>query len=177
VTVLLVYRNTTPEAMEWAEDFKARATSINEARHKWMETFYDLYKVPEYARGAFVRGEEFTGITWPEDMPLPTRWFRPVAIPQLIRPRGNARALIAEMKAFNAPDVRAELREHLGMPSYILVRERFLSCGVRLEDDGVWVTWGAREVADQPEMADISGQGWERVVLSAFIERFGEEEL
>lgn len=179
---LAAYRNSKPEVMAWAEDYKRRSTEVHQARYEWMSALYDAHGVPEDDRGAFVSGERFSGISWPRNTPLPEHWFRPVKTPQLVRPRakGQGNKLLKEMAKFDRPDARNELQKRFGMPVLLFVGAHLYTNGVRFEDDGVWVTWGARECADAIEKDkehDIAAHGWVRVSMVEFIERFGEDAL
>lgn len=176
MTALLVYRNDAPEVLAWFEDFKARMIAAREKRTDWMAALYDAHGVPddETVRGAFVRGERFSGIAWPKDTDLPRGWYRPVKTPELIRPKGGSKAS-KDMTRFDLPDMRRELNERFGMPRVIFHGLGMFSPGVRLEDDGAWVTWGSKDVVDQ--LADIEARGWVRVPLVEFIARFGEDAL
>jgi hypothetical protein len=180
VSALLVYKNATPEAMAWAEDFKARTRKTLDARAEWMSALYDAHGVPddEQSRGAFVREETFSGLAWPNDCPLPNGWFRPVKTPQLIRPLGNRKAgkvALAEMAKLNYPDARQEMRERLGMPGHAFVGLGLYRPGVKPEDDAVWVTWGTRDASDV--IGNVASFGWQRVPLVEYIARFGEDAL
>lgn len=182
MTALLVYRNSTPEVMAWAEDYKARAERIAAERWEWMRTLYDAHGVPDddKVRGAFTRGCTFSGLAWPKDVPLPDGWFRPVKTPQLVRPRQNVKAgkdAAAQMARFDRPDARRELSKRFGMPEFVFHGSGLYNHGVQFEDDGVWVTWGDRGIADEKDMADVESFGWVRVPLTEYIERFGEDAL
>ncbi|WP_100499392.1 hypothetical protein [Geodermatophilus chilensis] len=187
MTALLIYRNATPEVMAWAEDYKARAQQVAAARWGWMADLYDAHGVPDDTpdsdariRGAFTRGCAFSGLSWPDDIPLPDGWFRPVKTPQLVRPRANTKAgktALAEMARFDRPDARRELRKKFGMPEHVFAGSGLYTSGVRMEDDGVWVTWASRDVAHEKEMANVGDHGWERIPLARYIDRFGEDDL
>ena len=178
MTALLVYRNDTAPVMAWAKDADQRGRATQTARFQWMEAVYDAADVPEELRGAFIQdGHRFSGIAWPETIPLPKGWLRPRDTPQLIRPRLGVKigkTIDAQMREFDFPDTRAELRQ-FGMPGHASVGLSFLSCGVRAEDDGVWVTWGNKDVANS--LGDVESNGWVRVPLVEYIERFGEDAL
>lgn len=182
MTALLAYRNATPEVMAWAEDYKARSKAVLDARFEWMSALYDAHGVPDddSVRGAFIRGCSFSGLSWPHDIPLPHGWFRPAQTPQLVRPRGNTKAgkaAGAEMAKFDRPDARRELHRKFGMPEHVFAGNGLYSCGVRMEDDGVWVTWATRDVAQERAMANVADHGWERIPLVDYIQRFGEDDL
>jgi hypothetical protein len=182
VSALLIYRNDSPDALTWAEDYKARSSSIHKARWEWMARLYDEHDIAEEARGGFTRDRSgtFSGISWPTDVPLPAGWFRPVKTPELIKPRSNTapgKRLWKEMARFDQPDVVAELRERFGMPEVVFAGLHIYSAGVRFEDDAVWVTWGDRKVADLIDAEKLAEHGWVRVPLVDYIKRFGEDAL
>lgn len=187
----LAYRLSTPEALAWAEDYKARVVAVKDARHDWMDKLYDAHGIPgEHdgkVRGAFVRGEAFSGLAWPKDAPLPDGWFRPVKTPQLVRPKESTKAgkvAAKEMRQFDTPSMRGEIRKRFGMPDHLFAGNGLYTCGVRLENDGVWVTWASRDVEDElndPKVMrhhpGFEGAGWVRVPLAEYIVRFGEDAL
>lgn len=178
----LAYRNNRPDVLAWAAEYKTRSQSVHSARYEWMSALYDAHGVPDddKVRGAFMRGgTTFSGISWPDDVPLPDGWFRPVKTPQLVRPRGSvkaAKAALADMARFDRPDARRELRAKFGMPDFVFHGSGLYNCGVRMEDDGVWVTWAERGIADEKEMAQVGDHGWERIPFVEYVQRFGEDE-
>jgi hypothetical protein len=195
MSALLVYRNSTPEALAWAEDYKARAKEVLDARLEWMKAIYDAAGVPDpepydkNVRSAWIRsGGAFIGLSWPRSMDsqLPEGWFRPAKEQHLVRPRADKRGkkIIAEMRRYDRPDARRELAEKFGMPDHLFAGNGLYTNGVAMKDDGVWVTWGSKDVEDEladpkvmrhyPRFADA---GWVRVPLVEYIERFGEDAL
>ncbi|MCU1617369.1 MAG: hypothetical protein JWO98_4909 [Frankiales bacterium] len=178
MSALLVYKNERPEVLAWAVDVRGRITKNNAARFEWMTALYDAHGVPDddKVRGAFSRGCEFSGISWPDSVPLPAGWFRPVKTPQLVRPRHNSKAALAEMARFNRPDARGELAKRFGMPEITFVGNGLYTNGLDFtQDDAVWVTWGTRDAVDK--LGDVESHGWVRVPLVEYIERFGEDAL
>jgi hypothetical protein len=176
MSALLVYRNSTPEIMTWAEDFKSRTIAAREARMAWMDALYSAHGVPEdeSVRGAFVQGERFSGISWPTDTNLPRGWYRPTKSPELIRPKSGSKAS-KEIHHFDLPDMRHELNERFHMKPVVFHGLGMFSPGVRIEDEAVWVMWGSRDVADQ--LGEAEAHGWVRVSLVDYIARFGEDAL
>lgn len=179
MTALLVFRNDTAPVMEWAADVERRTNDIATARYEWMTKLYDEHDVPEDQRGAFTAGPyRFSGILWPDSMPLPTGWLRPKDSPQLIRPRLGVKVgkrIDTEMRQFDRPDLGEEMHQRFGMPDRAFAGLSMWSCGFRKEDDGIWVTWGTKDVL--PQLGDVESHGWVRVPLVEFIERFGEDAL
>lgn len=182
MSALLVYRNSTPEVMAWAEGFKARTSEIGSRRTKWMDAFYSEHapRIPDNKRGTFSRGNVFSGVMWPERMDPPKGWRRPsYGDARLIIPDQRykvGKAAVAAMDALAWPDARRELSQQHGMRSFATTPlAHYWTPGVAIEDDGVWITWGSRDVA--PELGDVESHGWARVPLVEYIERFGEDAL
>jgi len=186
VSALLSYRNSTPEVMAWADDIRAREKVVLTARMEWMKAIYDEAGVPDpepynkHVRSAWIRDSgAFIGLSWPRklDDHLPTGWFRPVKEQHLVRPRGNNKTAIAEMHKYDRPDARRELEKSFGMHGRTFAGMGFYTCGIRYEDDGVWVTWASTDVAKEPWAQKVGDFGWVRVPLVEYIQRFGEDAL
>jgi len=173
----LVYRNSTPELLAWAADVQARHVQTTQERQVWMDALYDTAGVPtgDPTRVAYFQGHRFSGLGWPDGVDLPRGWFRPVKTPQLIRPRASNKRLEKELQRYSQPDQRRELEELHGMRGRAFSGLGLYSCGVRLEEDAVWVTWGTQGVTRELEPA-ATEHGWERVTLVQYLQRFGEEE-
>lgn len=183
---LLVYRNSTPEVMAWAEDIRARERKVLEDRLVWMRAIYDAAGVPDpepydkNVRSAWIRnGGAFIGMSWPRELDdqLPEHWFRPVKDDHLVRPRatGAGKKIIAEMRRFDRPDARRELEQKFGMHGVTFAGTGLYSCGVHYEDDSVWVTWASADVAEEKWAQNVGDHGWVRVPLVEYIGRFGED--
>lgn len=181
MSTLLVYRNTTPDVMAWAAEITARTSDVGERRTAYVDALCEAHGGPgEDERGAYSNGNEFIGIAWPAETPVPKGWRRPSDDHRLIKPHLSTRigkAAAAELSTMAWPDPRDELSRLHGMRSLAIVPDtnRYYTPGVRIETDGVWVTWGSRDVAGL--LPEAFAHGWDRVSLAEYIARFGEDAL
>jgi hypothetical protein len=179
VSALLAYRNATPEVMAWGKDAQARWQAARERQQEWGRQFTAAHLPGAEPVGLYVYDSgKVAAVAWPDDAAVPPGWRRPAKERGRIVPRLSTTAGKHAAKALAAlaePDVRSEVAK-LGLPALAFIGFHGYRPGIRFEDDGVWVTYGDRAVAEQVgEKAEQ--HGWERVPLVAFIERFGEDQL
>lgn len=182
MTALLVYRNSTPEALAWFADFDKRYRENRSKVIDWLDRFCDAHGgPPRDERATWSYGDNRVyGITWPIDAEVPKGWRRNPDRRGTIRPHMGTRMgkdadkLLASL---GGPSLDDEMADRFGMPRRVMVSEhnRMYRYGFRATDDALWVTWGTRDVIDK--LGDIGSHGWVRVPLTEFIERFGEDAL
>lgn len=182
MSALLAYRNESPEALAWAEDYKARYESKRAVVIDWLDRFCEAHGGPPKAERATWSYDDgrITGISWPVDAEVPSGWRRkPDNRKQIVPHRGSRKGKDADklLAQLSGPSLEDEVDEKFGMPRRVMVAEqsRMYRYGFRMEDDGLWVTWGSRDV--EAKLPAVAERGWVRVPLVKYIERFGEDAL
>ena len=182
MTALLIYRNSTPEALAWFADYDRRYREIRAEVIDWLDRFCDENGgPPREKRATWSYGDgRVYGISWPESAAIPRGWRRNPSRRETIRPHMGTRIGKDADKfllGLRGPSIDNELQERFGMPRRVMVAEhsRMYSYGFRATDDALWVTWGTRDVVDK--LGDVESHGWVRVPLTEYIERFGEDAL
>lgn len=202
MSVELIYKTTSPAALDWYSDLTRRDTEarevvrefltrINEVIPPWPgESNRDLVTFRDRPAGITFTPTEQVARRWGTRANLPEGWrikreWSNTLVPALNTKAGKARQ--AELDALPWVSILSDMETRLGIPSMIMVPGHIYSPGfdVDRDDEGVatalWITWGSgrcegdflKEVSRHP--ADVEWIEVPRSEWYARVERLAAE--
>lgn len=184
----LIYKTTSPRAIEWWKAASVAHERDREARRAYEKRMLDEFgpaDVPDYAsaerrgkRAVWCRGAHAVGLDcgYGEKPPADSGWRLDskdhIWMPKLATKEGRARA--AELAALCTYDIRAHLAE-VGIAAMCFANNRLYGPGVEFDEaEGtLYVVWGSGRCAQEAEVAQrkVPEVVWESVRRSEWYAR------